>query len=1607
MAFLRQTWTLTKKNLKVVLVRQFLSTLIRAFLMPIIFMFFISYAKNFFIPPSEYGIGAARPVRSFTNALDAAQGGRNTVVFVNNGHTGGDIERVITSLSDVVRGAGKTAQVVQDDVDLLTACRSSLRGVSACYGAASFHSSPTEGSGGAWNYTLRADGAFEERVYVSRADNDPQIYILPFQHAIDTTIAQLNGTSTSDVVNEIPYTDETEQQRNDRIRHLYMTTLINILGLAFFIGIVGITYQLTGLMAAERELGISQLIEAMTPNSKAWHTQAARLMANHLAFDIIYLPGWIIMGLIVRAIVFPSTSYAIPVILHLLTGLALSSFSIMGAALFRRAQLSGISVVLVAIVLAIVAQVTKAKSSAAVAILSLLFTPMNYTYFIIYNARFERADQAVNLVKGAPPREGISWQLPGIVLWIFLVVQIFVFPVIGAWIERSLYGTASKSRKMTLESSTDPPESVRLTEFSKHWMPSWWHRNVACKFGVSPKETVIAVNKLTLRALRGNIMVLLGANGSGKSTTLDSISGLNTITSGSIEIDGTGGLGLCPQKNVLWDDLTVFEHVKIFNELKAATADSKTQIEDLVRRCDLLPKLKAKSKTLSGGQKRKLQLAMMFTGGSRVCCVDEVSSGIDPLSRRKIWDILLAERGARTMLLTTHFLDEADFLSDYIVVLSKGNLKAEGSAVELKHRLGGGYRIILDNSIVRDQPKALDGIPHQVLFDQTVYQVADSAQAAELTAKLEDEGLSQYQVNGPTIEDVFLRLAEEVEVAPDNDDNHPEPVKAGQNASSHVAVSEQSSAMEAKQEAEPIALSKGRSTSFFEQTYVLFHKRMLILANNWMPYAAAVLIPIIAAGLTTLFLHGFTGASCDPGASASNPTTVSLALDVFSGDDILIPVGPSSRVSVDTISKSFPLTARDLHFVESSGEFTSYIQINFGNATPGGFFLDSTPTMAYIANGGVYYALMTQNLLDNVLYNTTIQTQFQSFAVPFSPNAGDTLQLILYFGLAMCAYTGFFALYPTVERVNKVRALHYSNGIRAAPLWVAYVLFDFCFVLLISVVVTIIYVGVSGVWYAPGYLFVVFFLYGFTSILLAYVVSLFVTSQLAAFAFMAGGQAAFFLIYFVAYMCILTYIAPADIDRDVTLAHFTIALITPAGNLLRALLLSLNEFSLLCDGDAVRSYPGDLMAYGGPILYLICQALVLFIFLVWWDSGYKPAILTRNSYKPPDSEQTSHMDPDVLVEARRTEQSDDRLRVVHLTKRFSRRKPPAVRDVTFGVPTGQTFALLGPNGAGKSTTISLIRGDLHPTAGDAFISSHSISRHRAAARLRLGVCPQFDAVDTLTVTQHLTFYARARGIPSSSVAANVSAAIAAVGLPPDMANRPAPALSGGNRRKLSLAVALTADPDVLLLDEPSSGMDAAAKRAMWRALCAPGVAARRAVLLTTHSMEEAEAVAGRGRVGVVGGEVLGVGSIEQLRRRWGRAWVVGVSLADEDDDSSDADSSIIDAGTPVPASRAQRTQRVRDWIAAAIPSAQLDSRVGVGGGVRFVVPIVDDKVDDDGQRPGGLSIARLFNLLETRGRREAGIGLYSVGRTTLDEVFVAMVQAHDVAEEGEGEGRKG
>jgi ABC-type multidrug transport system ATPase subunit len=848
---------------------------------------------------------------------------------------------------------------------------------------------------------------------------------------------------------------------------------------------------------------MTELLDCMMPSSAPWKSQAVRFISAHLALDIIYLPGWVVIAVILQRGVYSKTSLGILLIYHILAGLGLSSFSLFGAAFFKRAQLSGITGVIVCLLLGIIAQVIGPESNAGVAILSLLFPPMNYVYFSIFMARWEQQKLGADLVSAAPET---LWTLPGIIFWVFAIVQIIVYPILAGVIERQLYGTRSSSRQITTSPATSP--AVSLTGFAKEYKPNWFYKNVGKYFG-SHRQPVLAVDNLTLSVGRGEIFVLLGANGSGKSTTLDAISGLSKVSSGDVAInyaEGESGFGLCPQKNVLWDRLTVFEHVKIFNRLKSEGAVSaKSTLHELLEACDLDKKVKAQSRTLSGGQKRKLQLAMMFTGGSTLCCVDEVSSGLDPISRRRIWEILLAERGRRTILLTTHFLDEAELLADYIAILSKGVLKAQGSSVELKNKLGSGYRIhvyFVPGSGKSSIPQ-FDAVPYEENHDQIIYSVPDSSQAAQFVARLEELGITEYRVSGPTIEDVFLKVAEEMGrlyVNGDSDDPKDE----------------------AKMDYRTPNLLMGKRIGMPEQAWVLFCKRATILRRNYLPYLAAFLLPVLAAGLVTLFLDGFQQASCT-GPESRHQFDIESILSQISIELVLGPTNRLLNLNSGMLAGLIPgglgaggnsginITSllNRTHFVDSLQEFNDYIDTNFRNVTPGGFYLgddDSPPTFAWRGTD-ISFPAIVQNAMNNLLTGVPISTQYQRFDLPWAPDSGDALQLITYFGLALSAYPAFFSLYPTVERLRHIRALHYSNGVRSAPLWLAYVAFDFLIVLVTSVIAIAVFTGVTKEWYHPGYLFVILFLYGLASTLLAYVLSIFAKSQLAAFAFTAGYQA--------------------------------------------------------------------------------------------------------------------------------------------------------------------------------------------------------------------------------------------------------------------------------------------------------------------------------------------------------------------------------------------------------------------------------------------------------------------------------------------------------------------
>lgn len=293
-----------------------------------------------------------------------------------------------------------------------------------------------------------------------------------------------------------------------------------------------------------------------------------------------------------------------------------------------------------------------------------------------------------------------------------------------------------------------------------------------------------AVRDLSLNMYNDQITVLLGHNGAGKTTTMSMLTGMIPPTSGTAlvgsydicsDIDRVrGSLGLCPQHNILFDDLTVAEHFYFFSKLKGLKNELiDEETKNYINLLELQQKTNARSSTLSGGMKRKLCVGIALCGNSKVVMLDEPSAGMDPSARRSLWDLLQKQKVGRTILLSTHFMDEADLLGDRIAIMAGGKLQCCGSSFFLKKKYGAGYHLIIDKSlncqlhqITELLQKYIPDVQMQsnVGSELTYLLAQDQAEAfQDMLQDLEKNslklGVQSYGISLTTLEEVFLKYS--------------------------------------------------------------------------------------------------------------------------------------------------------------------------------------------------------------------------------------------------------------------------------------------------------------------------------------------------------------------------------------------------------------------------------------------------------------------------------------------------------------------------------------------------------------------------------------------------------------------------------------------------------------------------------------------------------------------------------------------------------------------------------------------------------------------------------------------------------------------------------
>ncbi|ORX83599.1 P-loop containing nucleoside triphosphate hydrolase protein, partial [Anaeromyces robustus] len=309
--------------------------------------------------------------------------------------------------------------------------------------------------------------------------------------------------------------------------------------------------------------------------------------------------------------------------------------------------------------------------------------------------------------------------------------------------------------------------------------------NLKKKYGKGKNEKVVVNGSyLSLTKDRGKLNFFLTQNGAGKSTTINIMAGLTPPTSGDVSVFGKTltndingvqrELGICPQHDILYPDMTAMEHLLLYTGLKGVTTENLDKIlEERLKAVKLWTVKDARTNTYSGGMKRRLSMIIATIGDPNVILLDEPTTGMDPLNRRHVWRFIEKFKKNRCIVVTTHSMEEADALGDEIIIMSNGDIKAIGNGVHLKNKFGTGYHISMiakEKKIDEIKNKVQEFVPGAKLEDDSagalIYNFTKEQlqYIPEFIKYLDDNPdnlISNWGISQTTLEEVFLLVIQD------------------------------------------------------------------------------------------------------------------------------------------------------------------------------------------------------------------------------------------------------------------------------------------------------------------------------------------------------------------------------------------------------------------------------------------------------------------------------------------------------------------------------------------------------------------------------------------------------------------------------------------------------------------------------------------------------------------------------------------------------------------------------------------------------------------------------------------------------------------------------
>uniref|UniRef100_A0A671YN55 ATP binding cassette subfamily A member 3 n=1 Tax=Sparus aurata TaxID=8175 RepID=A0A671YN55_SPAAU len=1175
-------------------------------------------------------------------------------------------------------------------------------------------------------------------------------------------------------------------------------------------------------------------------------------------------------------------------------------------------------------------------------------------------------------------------------------------------------------------------------------------KHLAKEFRVSNK-TRQAVRDLTLNMFEGQITVLLGHNGAGKTTTLSMLTGLFPPSSGRAYINGYDicqdmalirrSLGLCPQHDVLFDNLTVREHLLFYAQLKGYSKEKiPDEVDRIIRILNLEDKRQARSKTLSGGMKRKLSIGIALIGDSKVVMLDEPTSGMDPSARRATWDLLQGEKRGRTILLTTHFMDEADLLGDRIAIMAGGELQCCGSPLFLKNKYGAGYHMV----IVKDalcNVSEITRLVHMYVPNATMESSAGAELSyilpkestsrfellfAELEMNREELGIASYGASVTTMEEVFLRVGKLVDSSLDIQAIQLPALQYQHERRSHDWTTDDASSISGmtdvtdftdsgtliSEDCSNIKLNTGVRL-YLQQFYAMFLKRALYSWRNWKVMVAQFLVPLVFTVVALVVARTLPNHQNAPqlklDLSRYGPTKVPVALQP--------EPGPLASVWANTYGSELSAQLGELINItgkpserhraeEEGGSFNERCVVGAAFRGSSSQYAEAT---AYFNNEGYHTPATALMMVDNALWkllagpNASIETSNYPMPRNLSEMArsrltegktGFAIAINLMYGMASLSST--FALLLVTESSIKSKHVQQVSGVYLSNFWFSALLWDLVNFLLPCLLMLVVFqaFGVKA-FVDKNHLvdvLLLLLLYGWAVIPLMYLLSFLFSSAATAYTRLT----IFNMITGTATFLAVTIMTIPELKLQ-HLSHLLDKVFLIFPNYCLGMSFSQfyqnYEFNSFCPSSPITqavckylniTYQPNYFSMSEPgvgrfLVAFSAQGVVFIILLFVIELQCVRTLRRLLTSLGRRRKQVADLSKRPLVDAALTPEdrdvADERKRVLEcqpvvesmvgsplilqeLSKVYSSgQNLLAVDRLSLAVGKGECFGLLGFNGAGKTTTFKMLTGDESVTSGDAYIDGYSILRDIKKVRQRIGYCPQFDAVlDHMTGRETLSMYARLRGIPEKYVSGCVENVLRSLLLEPH-ADKLVRSYSGGNKRKLSAGIALIGGPPVIFLDEPSTGMDPVARRLLWDAVTRTRESGK-AIIITSHSMEECEALCTRLAV-MVNGQFKCLGSPQHLKSKFGSGYTLlaKVHIEAELEDSD--------------------LQLFKDFIESTFPGSQLkDEHQGM------VHYHLTDKT---------LTWAQVFGTLEAA-KEKYRIEDYCVSQISLEQVFLSFAQ---------------